>query len=62
MTAPHDPKPQPCHLSDARPTLAETVAVALELLDAGAELLGEARHTLALALARLEAGRWENPR
>lgn len=53
----HDPKPQPCDVCDARPTLAETVEAAIELLDAGAELLGEARLALGLALARLEAGR-----
>lgn len=53
----HDPKPQPCDVCDARPTLAETVEAAIELHDQALGLLGEARHTLALALARLEAGR-----
>ena len=55
----HDPKPQPCDVCDARPTLAETVEAAIELLDdpipAFADL--KARGVAGADLARLEAGR-----
>ena len=50
----HDSEPQPCEVCDARPTVAESLHAAVDLYDQALGLLGEARHTLALALDRLE--------
>lgn len=47
-------EPQPCEACDARPTVAESLHSAIDLYDQAIGLLGEARHTLAMALDRLE--------
>lgn len=49
-----DGESQPCEVCDARPTVAESLQSAVDLYDRAIGLLGEARHTLALALNRLE--------